>query len=69
MLNSLWSWLFFGIHRPGLALIGLTLLLATIVAFIALALRHSRLASALFVPYLLWFGFAGAPNLSIVLLN
>ena len=69
VLNSSWSWLFFGIHRPGLALIDLTLLLATIIVFIALALRHSRLASGLFVPYLLWVGFAGALNLSIVLLN
>lgn len=69
LLNTLWSWLFFGLHRPGIALLDLSLLLVCIVAFIALAFQHSRLASWLFVPYLLWVAFAGALNLSIVLRN
>jgi tryptophan-rich sensory protein len=31
--------------------------------------RVERLAARLFVPYLLWVGFAGALNLSLWLLN
>jgi benzodiazapine receptor len=65
LLNTAWSWLFFGLHRPGLALVDIVVLLATIVAFVVTALPVSRLAAGLFVPYALWVGYASALNLAI----
>ncbi len=69
ILNGLWSWLFFGLHRPGLALVDILGLLATIGFFIASAANISRVAAWLFVPYALWVGFATALNFAIWQLN
>jgi len=69
VLNALWSLLFFGMHRPDIAAFDIVLLLATIVAFIVLARRNSKLASLLFVPYALWVAFATTLNLAIIQLN
>jgi tryptophan-rich sensory protein len=63
--NGLWSWLFFGLHEPALALIDIVVLLALIVSFIALARRHSVAASWLFAPYAAWVAFAAALNAAI----
>ncbi len=63
--NGLWSWLFFGLHRPDIALVDIALLLCLIVAFMIAARRQSVLASWLFVPYAVWVGFAAALNGSI----
>ena len=68
-LNALWSWLFFGLQRPDLALIDIVPLLGLSVAFIFLARRHSSLASWLFVPYACWVAFATMLNASIWWLN
>ncbi len=64
-----WSGLFFGLKQPGIALIDIVLLLTAIIAFIALAWRHSRAASWLFVPYLAWVSYATALNAAIWSLN
>lgn len=69
VLNAAWSWLFFGLHRPALALADIVLLLMAIAAFIITACRVSKPASALLVPYLLWVAFATALNFSIWRLN
>jgi tryptophan-rich sensory protein len=69
LLNGLWSWLFFGLHRPLLALIDLALLWITIGVTIVLFSRHHRAAALLLVPYLAWVTFAGVLNASIVWLN
>lgn len=69
VLNGAWSWLFFGLHRPDLALLDIVLLLVTIVVFIVLARRHSAVASWLFVPYALWVAFATALNFTIWRMN
>jgi tryptophan-rich sensory protein len=65
VLNGLWSWLFFGLHRPGLALIDIVLLEAAIIGFAISALPTARLAAGLFVPYAVWVGYATALNLFI----
>ena len=57
-LNAVWSWLFFGLHLPGIAFLDLCLLVVGIIGFMASAWRE-RLASWLFAPYLLWVLFAG----------
>jgi len=69
ILNGLWSWLFFGLRRPDLALIDIIALLITIFCFIAAANGTSRVAAWLFVPYALWVGFATALNFAIWQLN
>lgn len=69
VLNGAWSWLFFGLHRPGLALLDIAalwgLILATIVAFG----RERRAAAVLLVPYLAWVTFAAYLNFEIWRLN
>lgn len=68
-LNFLWSPVFFGMHRIGLALGIIVALLAAIVAFIALRWRADRTAALLFVPYAAWVAFATLLNASIYRLN
>ena len=65
LANGLWSWLFFGLHRPGLALIDIVVLFGLIVAFISLARRRSVAASWLFAPYAVWVAYAASLNLAI----
>lgn len=69
VLNGLWSWIFFGLHKPGLALAELTALWIAIVGTIAGFYRLHRVAAALLIPYLLWVTFAGVLNWAIVDLN
>ncbi len=69
LCNGLWSWLFFGLHRPDLALADLVVLWATIVAMIWAYARIHPLAAGLQVPYLLWVSFAGYLNYMLWQLN
>ena len=68
-LNAGWSWIFFGLRRPGWAaaeIVALWLcLLATTIAF----WNEDRLASALLWPYLAWVSFASALNFAIWRMN
>lgn len=68
-LNAAWSYLMFGRHEIGLALVDLGLLWFSIAAFIALTWNSSRLAALLFVPYLLWVSFAALLNFEVWRLN
>jgi translocator protein len=63
--NGLWSWLFFGLHEPGIAFVDIVVLLGLIVGFIVLARRHSVAASWLFAPYAVWVAFAATLNAAI----
>lgn len=69
ILNALWSILFFGLRRPGPAfaeiLILLTLIVATITAFLPL----SFLAAWLLFPYAVWVAFASYLNFRIWQMN
>lgn len=65
VFNAAWSWLFFGLHRPGLAMLDLLLLWLAIAATIVAFSRIDPLAGPLLIPYLVWVTFAGALNLSI----
>jgi len=69
LLNGLWSWLFFGLHRPDLAFIDIAALFVAIGCFIVSANKVSPVAAWLFVPYALWVGFASALNLAIWRMN
>ena len=68
-LNFAWTPVFFGLHRPGLALGIILALLVLILAFIATRWRDDRTSAMLFVPYAAWVAFASALNASIVVLN
>lgn len=69
LLNALWSWLFFGLHRPGLALLDILALWAAIAATALLFRRHDATAAAMLLPYLLWTGFAALLNFELWRLN
>ncbi len=68
-LNLGWSATFFGLRMPGLALIVVLVLLASIVLTIHLFWKADRLAGALLVPLLAWVGFATVLNAAIWRLN
>lgn len=69
VLNFAWSFIFFGAHEIGLALIEIAALwlmvLLTMIAFFGI----DRIAGWLFVPYLAWVSFAAALNGAIHQLN
>jgi len=69
LFNGLWSWIFFGLHRPGLALLDLALLWAGILATIRAFRLVSPAAAWLMAPYLAWVSFAGLLNAAIWRLN
>jgi translocator protein len=69
VLNALWSYLMFGMHRIDLALIDIVALWAAIAAFIWTALPIDVRAAMLFAPYLAWVTFATALNFAIWRLN
>lgn len=67
--NALWSALFFGLHRMGLALVDVVALWVLVAAFIVVAWPISAWAAVLFVPYLAWLSLAMALNASILRRN
>ncbi|MFP3940506.1 MAG: TspO/MBR family protein [Thermoanaerobaculia bacterium] len=68
-LNGAWSWLFFGLHRPGLALAEIVVLWLAIVATTLFFWRVRPLAGVLLLPYLAWVSFAVALNAALWRLN
>ncbi len=69
ILNVGWSLLFFKLQRPGLALVEVTLLWASIVLLMLHLRPYASRAALLLVPYLAWVGFAAALNAAVVHLN
>ena len=67
--NAAWSWLFFGLRRPGYALLDIVVLWLLVAATLFAFWRIRRAAGWLLVPYLLWISFAAALNLAIRQLN
>lgn len=68
-LNSLWSIMFFGLQKPGFALIEIVVLWFAIVSTIVVFWRQRPLAGLLLVPYVLWVSFAAALNFAIWRMN
>ena len=68
-VNALWTPLFFGLHRPDLALADLIFLWFLILICISVYTLHGRLAAWLMAPYFLWVSFACALNSAIMVLN
>jgi len=69
VLNALWTPLFFGMHRPGVALLDIGALWLAIGVTALAFYPISRAAALLFVPYWLWVSFATLLNASIWWLN
>ena len=67
--NAAWSWIFFGRHRPGWALLDIAVMFVLILATLLVFFRIDPLAGWLMVPYLAWVGFAGALNAALWLRN
>jgi translocator protein len=67
--NAEWTKIFFGQHRPTLALADPVMLEATIVKYILAADKVDRAAALCFVPYAAWVAFAGVLNAEIARRN
>jgi benzodiazapine receptor len=68
-LNLLWSAVFFGLHRPDLALIVALLLWIAVAAMVVTFRRVRPLAGILMIPYCAWVTFAIVLNYSIWQMN
>ncbi|MFD2908389.1 TspO/MBR family protein [Flavobacterium ardleyense] len=69
LLNALWSYLFFGLNNVLLALIEIVLLWLVIYETFHIFKKIDKKAAYLFIPYLIWVGFAAVLNGSIYYLN
>ena len=68
-INAMWSAIFFGWHKPGLAFFDVTLLWLSIIATILLFYPIEQNAGLLLLPYLGWVSFAGALNFAVWRMN
>ena len=68
-LNLLWSFCFFYMQLPLLALVVLLALFLMVAAYVIGCYGQSRLAAFLNIPYLLWLLFAAYLNAYIVVFN
>lgn len=68
-LNVTWSFLFFGLHRPGLAFAEIVALWLSIAATCLAFREKSVTAALLLVPYLAWTSFAVILNFTLWRLN
>jgi benzodiazapine receptor len=69
VLNGAWSFLFFGLRRPGAALLEILTLLVVLFITTATFFRVGRVPGALFLPYTAWVSFAAYLNAGIWYLN
>jgi len=67
--NAKWSKLFFGEHRPALALVDVIALEGMILSYIMAARKVDRAAANAFIPYAAWVAFAAVLNSEIARLN
>lgn len=69
LLNTGWSWIFFGLHQPGWAFVEIVMLWLAIAATTVTFFRRSKTAGWLLMPYVAWVSFAGVLNYAIWRLN
>ena len=69
ILNAAWSWIFFYMHAPLLALINISILIFLNQKILVILNNESKLLFWLYLPYVLWLTFAAFLNASIVFLN
>ena len=69
LLNAVWTPLFFGMHRSGLAFFEIVLLWLVLAATVSAFWSVKRAAGVLLVPYLAWVTFAAVLNFTIWRMN
>jgi tryptophan-rich sensory protein len=69
ILNAIWTPIFFGAKKLGLAFIELAFMWLAILLTIIFSWHISTLAALLLLPYLFWVSFAGLLNFSLWQLN
>ncbi len=69
LLNLMWSFLFFFQQQIGFALVEIGILWITIIITSFLFYRIDKVSGLLFIPYILWVGFASYLTYSIYILN
>lgn len=69
VLNVAWSWLMFGLHRPGWAFMMNVLILAIAIMCCRAFFLLSRPAGSMLLPLVLWAGFACALNYAVWTMN
>lgn len=69
LLNALWTPLFFGMHRAGLAFAEIVVLWLVLAATVVSFWRVRKPAGILLLPYLAWVTFAAALNFNIWRMN
>ncbi len=69
ILNGVWSFLFFGLRNPGIALADIVALEVCLIFFVSRSYRVDRWTGIFLTPYLLWVSFATYLNLAIWWLN
>jgi tryptophan-rich sensory protein len=65
VLNALWSYLFFGLHRINWAFYEILALWLSVLLMMLLFWRVRSSAGAMMIPYWLWVGFASVLNFAI----
>jgi tryptophan-rich sensory protein len=69
ILNLMWSFIFFYARQIGVALVEIVLLLVIVIVNAWLFYKIDKTAGLLFIPYILWVGFATLLTASIFSLN
>ena len=69
VLNAAWTWLFFGLKRPGLAFADIVALWVAIGATLLAFWTVRPVAGLLLAPYLVWVTFAAGLNAALWRLN
>lgn len=69
VLNACWSFIFFGLHNPLLALVEIILLWLFVFETYKYFKAINTIAGYLFIPYIIWVSFATVLNASIWWLN
>jgi tryptophan-rich sensory protein len=69
IFNGVWSLIFFGAHKIGLAFIEIVILWFLVIVTLVLFWRAQKWAGILLIPYLAWLTIAAALNFSIWRLN
>ena len=67
--NAVWSWLFFAFQQPLIALFDIFILIILNVKITFLLFKQDKIATFLYIPYLIWLIFASYLNLFIVINN
>ncbi len=66
--NAAWSYLFFTLHMPVVALVDILIVLGTTIALVAFAWRRRRTVALVLIPYAVWVAYATYLNTGFVIL-